>query len=323
MSYPFCVQSIIFFRIFSISDVFTSVALTSHECKNNNNTNINDHKKLNINSNSNIIINNNLLRNGNGDVEINDDKHDYESKLVSFVSMYSTLAGCDKTTINNNKNYNQNNNNNSNNVNLNAKNDNVESKRNFTTFDDLTITGDTDFFAAFNENFGKNRRNSRNAEMVDAFGVGFNSNSMAQHGDGNLKNNNYNNLRASTKHTTSPLTTDCLDNFEHKFVNLNVYDANESKLGFDDDDGFADFSAFNATNQITKPDLLPHSIEVKTKTSPRKLNPIRGSDFEKLNANTTVDAAAKIIPKYSFDYSKSDQFEDDLQAALQRSLVDQ
>lgn len=265
------------------------------------------------------MINNNLLRtnhsnnvnNGNknavGDVEISD-KLDY------------------KTTANNNK---KNQNNNHNNVNFNAKfGKDSEAKTNFTTFDE-PVTSDTDFFAAFNDNFSKDRRNS-NLEVVDAFGVGFNSNSTSEHGDGEVENNGFaglrnNNLRPHTKHTSSPLTTDCVDNFDHKFATLNINNNNtatSSKLGFEDDDGFADFSAFDAISQTTKSNTLPYPGDGKVKTSPRKLNPIRGSDFEKLNANT-VEAAAKPIPKFSVDYSKTDQFDDDLQVALQRSLVEQ
>lgn len=163
---------------------------------------------------------------------------------------------------------------------------------------------------------------------MDAFGVGFNLNSTDGQLDRNISpggiqnNNNNHNLRAHTKNTSSPLTTvDCVDNFA-KFDNLHANKASDSKFGFDDDDGFADFSAFNTINQTSKANTLSHPSAARAKTSPKKLNPIRGSDFEKLNANT-ADAAAKVVPKYSVDYSKTDQFDDDLQMALQRSLVEQ
>lgn len=293
--------------VFSISDTFTSNQLTTHDCKNNN-TNSN-HK---TNNNSNIVINNNILLNNKTSNGVSNGN----KNAVAAIEISNKLNL--KTSINNSKNSNLNNNNN---VNFSTKIGEKDAKTDFTTFDE-SATNDADFFAAFNENFSKNRRNSK--EMVDAFGVGFNSNSTV---DGKFENTSpggfrNNNLGAHTKNTSSPLTTDCVDNFEHKFSTLNINNAKESKLGFEDEDGFADFSAFNATSKTSKSNTWSHSSDVKVKTSPRKLNPIRGSDFEKLNANT-ADAAAKVVPKFSVDYSKSDQFDDDLQAALQRSLVDQ
>lgn len=260
-----------------------------------------------MSNDSHIIINNNIVRKSNGNSVNNGNKN-----VVGDVEISDKLNY--KTTINNHKN-NNNHHHNNNDVNFNPKIGEPDAKTNFTTFDE-SMTTDTDFFAAFNENFGKNRRNS-NLEMVDAFGIGFNANSTAEPGSDN------NNLRAHTKHTSSPITPHDTD-FEHKFASVNINTAKGNKMGFEDEDGFADFSAFNAIGQTTMSNSLPRPIESKIKMSPRKLNPIRGSDFEKLNANTVVDGAAKIVPQYGVDYSKSDQqFEDDLQAALQRSLVDQ
>lgn len=218
-----------------------------------------------------------------------------------------------KTTINNHKNINNNND-----VNFNAKIGELDPKTNFTTFDE-SMTTDTDFFAAFNDNFSKNRRNS-NLEMVDAFGVGFNANSTAE-----PETDKIHSTTAHNKHTSSPITAHRVDtNFEKKIASVSINTAKGSKMGFEDEDGFADFSAFNAVGQTPVSTTLPRPTESKSKMSPRKLNPIRGCDFDKLNANTVVDGATKTVPQLGVDYSKSDQqFEDDMLAALQRSLVDQ
>lgn len=304
------VQSFVISLVFSFSDVFPTIELTSHECKNNTtNNNINSNHDSNSsnqkkNINSNVMINNNLSRNnnsnsvsnGNGDVET--------SNKLNY-----------KTTISNNKNRNNNIAGNVNDVNSNANAVEAQSKSGFATFDE-PITAGTDFFAAFNENFGKNRRNSAH-EIVDAFGVGFNLN-------GATDQERNNNTKERAKSTESSMATNFVHSFAHKFDNFNANKTSDTKLGFDDDDGFADFSAFNATNLTFKSDTSSRSAESETKpkSSPKKLNPIRGSDFEKLNANST-DAGAKIVTKYSVDYSKNDQFDVDLQAALQRSLVEQ
>lgn len=227
--------------------------------------------------------------------------------------------------LNNDKN-NTNNNNNNNDINYNAKIGKLDTSNSITSAFDEPMTTDTDFFTATNDdNFNRNGQTS-NFEMVDAFGVGFNSNSgTSVYGDGKFAMPN--NLRAqTTRNTSSPVGSgDFVDNFEHKFASLGISrSAIERKMGFDEDDSFADFSsAFNDNTQTSKSNIKSLPVtELKAKTSPKKLHPIRGSDFEKLNVNKD-DTAATFIPKYSVDYSKSDQFDDDLAAALQRSLVDQ
>lgn len=161
----------------------------------------------------------------------------------------------------------------------------------------------TDFFATFNDNFIKNPR-SDSTEFVDAFGV---------ESTGDLGRRIVNDLKA----TKNAVAIGSVDAFEANFANFNLNPTKEKKSGFDDDDdvdGFANFNAFNAANHTTaKTNALTSSSQSidKMKLSPKKLN---------LNAS---DAVAMAVPKFSGDYSKSDQFDDDLQAALQRSLVEQ
>lgn len=161
----------------------------------------------------------------------------------------------------------------------------------------------TDFFAAFNDNFSKNPR-SDSTELVDAFGV----ESTADVGRRIM-----NDLKATKN--AAPIGS--VDAFEANFANFNLNPTKKKKSAFDDDDdvdGFANFNSFNATNHTTaKTNALTSSTQSidKMQLSPKKLN---------VNAS---DAVAMAVPKFSGDYSKSDQFDDDLQAALQRSLIEQ
>lgn len=188
---------------------------------------------------------------------------------------------------------------------------------NFANFDE-SVTTDTDFFAAFNDNFNKSKNT---IDTDDAFGDTKSSSPLAADRDfqhtttlikaNNLKNNNV------TKNAFN-------DDFDDSFGSLRISNSNKTsnnnnnnttntnskttdKFGFDDFG--ADFSKFDAF------------AAASTTSKLKKANNMNGGAIPKsTNHNET---AAKPSGRYAGDYSKTDQFEDDLQAVLQRSLVDQ
>lgn len=311
--------------------------------------------------NSSVINKNNLNLNNNNNIKINKNNHNHDNGHVEISSKFKTNDNNnDGNLINNN---------------INTKSDNKTTTElaNFANFDEF-VTNETDFFAAFNDNFNKNKQT--NYDSVDAFGVGFNSTAISDElangknvdiddgmGTFNTTDEHIKTTSTLTKQHEIHLNNNLTDNFEQKFASLkltkNTKNIDNEKppppppttittttqqplqqpFGFDDDDdGFADFTvnAFKAfKSTATTNQSSPKTINT-AKTSPKKLKPILGSDFKKLIlkenqkfdnnsvAATASGAATKInAAKFDSDFSKIDQFEIDLNEALQRSLVDQ
>lgn len=110
-------------------------------------------------------------------------------------------------------------------------------------------------------------------------------------------------------------------------ANSNTKSKTQQPFGLDDDDGFADFSnanVFKATTTNNNNDInarfesafQPCNTTTKSVSSLGKPKPASDCDAIKT-------AAEKIPSKFQKDYSKTDQFDDDLEEVLKRSLVDQ
>lgn len=170
----------------------------------------------------------------------------------------------------------------------------------------------TDFFAKFNEHFNKGARSSY--DDVSAFGAGLQSTDVNRNGasvDG---------FGLSESAAKKGFESDRLGN---KFDSLKIGagDGRKASFGFEED-SFADFAAFDSLDS-TKPAV---AAAHNARSSPRQLKPIRSNDFEQLNKKnnrTNADQSAKKSTKFQNDYSQADHFDDDLKAALERSMVDQ
>lgn len=158
-------------------------------------------------------------------------------------------------------------------------------------FEKTTTTG-TDFFAEFNSHFDKNKNDST---FIDAFGDNkFPSNATASTTQTNNFNANFSDVFN--------------DNFEDEFTKIkisnNQNDNGKSKskvVRSEDTSDFAKFDsfeyAFGGSSQNTK-----------------SSKPVSNNNLEK---------AGKSTERFAGDYSKGESFDHDLEAILQRSLVEQ
>lgn len=183
------------------------------------------------------------------------------------------------------------------------------------TNSDTNFDNDVDFFAKFNDDFNKNSRS--NHDEVEAFGAGTQLDNNQLH-----TNDTFDNGVGDTK----------LHNMHNKFNSLQIGgddDKRSSSPGFEEG-SFADFASFDSLNTIKQ---TTHDSSVHTTRSfprsPRQLKPIRSNAFEQLNkknlntSNKNNNLNEKKKTKFENDYSKTDNFDDDLKAVLERSLVDQ
>lgn len=185
---------------------------------------------------------------------------------------------------------------------------------NFANFE--FVTNETDFFAAFNDNFNKQKDT---VDTVDAFGGKSTPiSSDFKHTTTLIKSNNAkinnNSVPAATvKHAFN-------DDFDNAFGALNVNNNSKSDTQFGFDDGFSDFGKFDAFAEKPAPSLHKRSAIKLKKNNENGGSSMGAIALDKGNNN---EAPPKVADRYAGDYSKTDQFEDDLQTALQRSLVDQ
>lgn len=165
---------------------------------------------------------------------------------------------------------------------------------NFATFNE-----NTDFFAAFDDNFNKPKTNSA---ALDPFAF---NNNETKHTTTLIKTSNVKNSSKSTKNQLD-------DAFDNAFGALAINKTKDTgKFGFDD--GFDDFGQFDARFATSKT-----TTGLGTPPNQKKIDKHRGERPK----NTSNNAASK-NGRYASDYSKTDRFDDDLEAVLQRSLVDQ
>lgn len=166
---------------------------------------------------------------------------------------------------------------------------------NFANFDEF-VTNETDFFAAFNDNFNKPKNKT---DVKDAFAF---NNNETKHMTTLIKAPT---TKISSKSTKKPMN----DEFDKAFGVMAVGKTKESdKFGFDD--GFADFGQFDARFATSTTVAGAGPLKKYEKNGNEKLT--------KTNSNATPKNS-----RFTSDYSKTDQFEDDLKAAIKRSLVDQ
>lgn len=134
----------------------------------------------------------------------------------------------------------------------------------------------------------------------------------------NARNNN-NSLNASTQSTIAKNAFN--DDFDGAFGTLNITNnsKSDSKFGFDEE--FSDFGKFDAFSSKHVPSL--HTPPALRKLKKNNVNGGSAMGATALAKGNNNEAPTKVAERYAGDYSKTDQFEDDLQAALQRSLVDQ
>lgn len=143
-------------------------------------------------------------------------------------------------------------------------------------------------------------------DVVDAFGSNINDikHTSTLIGNGNLKNNT-----KTTKHEFN-------DDFDQAFGALQI-DTTKNANTFDFDDGFADFGKFESLSS-TKTSKKPITTPPALKKPSKNLNGV-----EKTMTNNKNYSSVKVADRYAGDYSRGEKFDDDLQAVLQRSLVDQ
>lgn len=229
------------------------------------------------------------------------------------------------------------------------------------TFGDFAFpaTNDVDFFADFNNSFSQKAKQP-SGDALDAFGLGLNATATkieAAFDDptdrclGNLSHKSAF-ITALTNDTHiwnngNKIFTD--DHFDDKFgslitntasttANTNDINMNPSKLpstksfGFDDSDtSFADFdNAFDAfktaSTALNKPTTrvaaifpIKHGNDVVKSAAASK----DVMDAASADAADSVNERLDLSKKFLHDYSKTDDFENDLQLVMQRSVIDQ
>lgn len=199
---------------------------------------------------------------------------------------------------------------------------------NSTTVDDVGVNKTSGDFSATTEFsdrcMGRLSDTERNATIIPP-------NTENIHKKNNHHNNNVN--EDNFDEFASFMTNDTKRDFNSK-TNNTIISYKKDAFGFDDDEGsFADFNSINAYDALKPPDSFnytPHTLPTTKSTSTKKLKPIQSTDYTKLSigdekkslSSDAVDAI-KIPMKFASDYSKTNEFDDDLQKVLQRSLVDQ
>lgn len=240
--------------------------------------------------------------------------------------------------------------------------DAFSSKSNSSTMDSKKKTNATkvdNFFDAFNDNFETTSNKSLDSnsnqmkttaksisslDKFDAFGNICDKSAAAFDAFGdNLKNStqpvfaanfdafNDNNFEDDFFKSSSHTSTTTL---KETNLNNNKMKLNTSPLPFNDND-FAKFDAFAALNEdnfknntVKATNLnnfmtIPKHSLTKTDNLVKVQNRLTvNANAEKISASNTENGA-KLPEKFVSDYSKPETFEDDLQEAIKRSMVDQ
>uniref|UniRef100_A0A1Y9H2K0 Epidermal growth factor receptor substrate 15-like 1 n=2 Tax=Anopheles dirus TaxID=7168 RepID=A0A1Y9H2K0_9DIPT len=195
-----------------------------------------------------------------------------------------------------------------------------------------------DPFDAFNDNFSKNTNNQTDDSLFGgAFGNGGGGGGGGGGGSNKASSDNlFDAFRATTTSPSLPAgpaaasSTMSLKSFEDEFSKMDATNALNNNLGalsfgggnefeakFDDA-----FSAFNTPATGSFGATLPAPAS-KSKSHALTNGPATGS----LKRGTAKDGAAdspaaKVTERFNADYSKGDTFDADLEAVLQRSLVE-
>ncbi|KAM7345611.1 epidermal growth factor receptor pathway substrate 15 isoform 2-T6 [Cochliomyia hominivorax] len=132
---------------------------------------------------------------------------------------------------------------------------------------------------------------------------------------------------------SSNLTKDTTTTLKETNLNNNNAKLNKSPLPFSDNDDFAKFDAFSAmstatnlNNSMPRPkyslNKTDNLVKVQNKLTVNNSNNNNNAD-KTLAASSNAENGAKLPEKFVADYSKPETFDDDLQEAIKRSMVDQ
>ncbi|XP_046809921.1 epidermal growth factor receptor substrate 15-like 1 isoform X3 [Lucilia cuprina] len=136
---------------------------------------------------------------------------------------------------------------------------------------------------------------------------------------------------------TANLTKDNTSSSTLKETNLNNNNSklNKSPLNFNDNNDFAKFDAFGTFNEDNFNNSATTTTNLNNSIAKPKYSLTKTDNFIKVQNKLTVDNkidktliantenGAKLPEKFEADYSKPETFDDDLQEAIKRSMVDQ